>query len=103
MAFELRLDRLPPFGHGPHVLGPTVTFLSAECATQQPGPEQVQSFGTALDPHLIAQRLAWPRRAGRIEAVITRVAFVLGISTVSHHFDLRGDSFLPLWKYFRRA
>jgi hypothetical protein len=50
MAFELRLDRLPPFGHGPHVLGPTVTFLSAECATQQPGPEQVQSFGTALDP-----------------------------------------------------
>jgi len=89
LAFELRLESFPSAGHRPYILRPTVALLRAECTSLQSGSQQREGFGATVDPYLVTQRLACPRRARWVQTEIARIPLVLRIPTVADTSDLR--------------
>ena len=103
VAFELGFQRLPLFGYRPHVLRPPIALLGAERASLQPASQQCQRVGPVMNSDPVAQRLARSRRTRWMQAEVSRVSFMFGISAVPEVIDQSGKSLLPCRKRFCRT
>ena len=83
ITFQLGFKGLPRIGQRPDVLRPTVAFLYAKQSSAGTCLQQPDSLITCEDLDLIAERLAWPRHAGRSEAKVTGGALVFRVSSIA--------------------
>jgi hypothetical protein len=83
LPFELRFEWFTVCRDGPHILRPSVPLLYAEEAFPQSGPQQFHCGRPRVNRYKVAQGLAGAGSAGRVQAKVARIPFVLRIPAVA--------------------